>query len=123
MLRCLYQLLTQIRDRVREDLLVILAGQVYPLGELLRASPALAARFPVVIDFPGYTADELAAIFATLAEEAGSRSPRRPRARPPPYSDRPKAVTDRATRVWPSGCWTRPSPARLAGSLRCLLPT
>jgi hypothetical protein len=71
MLRCLYQLLTQIRDRVREDLLVILAGQVYPLGELLRASPALAARFPVVIDFPGYTADELAAIFATLAEEAG----------------------------------------------------
>ena len=71
MLRCLYQLLTQIRDRVREDLLVILAGQVYPLGELLRANPALAARFPVVIDFPGYTADELAAIFATLAEEAG----------------------------------------------------
>jgi hypothetical protein len=71
MLRCLYQLLTQVRDRVREDLAVILAGQARPLGELLRASPALAARFPAVIDFPGYTADELASVFAALAEEAG----------------------------------------------------
>jgi hypothetical protein len=71
MLRCLYQLLTQLRDRLREDLLVILAGQARPLGNLLRASPALAARFPAVIDFPGYTTDELAAIFAALAEEAG----------------------------------------------------
>jgi hypothetical protein len=71
MLGCLYQLLTQIRDRVREDLAVILAGRARPLGELLRASPALAARFPAVIDFPGYTADQLAAIFAALAEEAG----------------------------------------------------
>jgi hypothetical protein len=27
----------------------------------------LAARFPAVIDFPGYTADELASVFAALA--------------------------------------------------------
>jgi hypothetical protein len=66
MARCLYQLLTQVRDRHREDLLVILAGQARPLGELLRTSPALAARFPAVIDFPGYTAAQLAAIFAAL---------------------------------------------------------
>ena len=71
MLRCLYQLLTQVRDRVREDLAVILAGRAGPLGELLRVNPALAARFPAVIDFPGYTADELASVFAALAEEAG----------------------------------------------------
>jgi hypothetical protein len=71
MLRCLYQLLTQVRDRRREDLLVILAGQARPLGELLRVSSALAARFPTIIDFPGYTANELAIIFAVLAEEAG----------------------------------------------------
>ena len=38
---------------------------------MLRTSPALAARFPAVIDFPGYTAGQLAAIFATLAGEAG----------------------------------------------------
>jgi hypothetical protein len=52
MLRCLYELLTQVRDRLREDLAVILADQARPLGELLRASPALAARFPAVIDLP-----------------------------------------------------------------------
>lgn len=75
MVRCLYQLLTQVRDRVREDLVVILAGQARPLGELLRASPALAARFRRVMP------------------------------------------------VWPSGCWTKPPPARLAGSQPCPLPT
>jgi hypothetical protein len=50
---------------------VILAGRADPLRDLLRANPALAARFPAVIDFPGYTASQLAAIFATLADEAG----------------------------------------------------
>lgn len=46
---------------------MILAGQARPLG----ASPALAVRFPAVIDFPGYTASQLTAIFTTLAEETG----------------------------------------------------
>ena len=50
-LRCLYQELTCSRDH-------------------LRASPALAARFPAVIDFPGYTTGQLAAVFAALAGEA-----------------------------------------------------
>ncbi len=67
MLRRLYQELTEWR----EDLAVILAGQAGPLRDLLAASPPLAARFPAVIDFPGYTAAHLAAIFATLAGEAG----------------------------------------------------
>jgi hypothetical protein len=35
------------------------------------ASPSLAARFPVTIEFPGYTAAQLADIFAALASEAG----------------------------------------------------
>ena len=38
---------------------------------MLAANPALAARFPAVINFPGYTAGQLAAIFAALAGEAG----------------------------------------------------
>jgi Holliday junction resolvasome RuvABC ATP-dependent DNA helicase subunit len=38
---------------------------------MLDANPALAARFPAVINFPGYTASQLAGIFATLAGEAG----------------------------------------------------
>jgi hypothetical protein len=66
LLRCLYKELT---DSGR--LAVILAGQQGPLRDMLHASPALAARFPAVIDFPGYTAAQLAAIFAALAGEAG----------------------------------------------------
>ncbi len=46
-------------------------GQAGPLRGLLRVSPRLAARFPAIIDFPGYTPGQLAAIFATLAGEAG----------------------------------------------------
>ena len=38
---------------------------------MLHASPALAARFPVIIDFPGYTPAQLTAILQTLAAEAG----------------------------------------------------
>jgi hypothetical protein len=70
-LRCLYATLTEARDLMHDDLAVILAGHAGPVAELLAASPALAARFPVIIDFPGYTAVELAAIFAALAGEAG----------------------------------------------------
>jgi hypothetical protein len=68
-LRRLYQELTEWRD----DLAVVLAGQAVPLRDLLRASPPLAARFPAVIDFPGYTAGQLAAIFATQLATLGLR--------------------------------------------------
>ena len=57
-LRCLHQELTYSRTHLRDELAVILAGQAGPLRDLLRASPALAARFPAVIDFPGYTAGQ-----------------------------------------------------------------
>ena len=35
---------------------------VHPLRDMLHAAPALAARFPAVIDFPGYTPAQLTAI-------------------------------------------------------------
>ena len=71
-LRCLYRQLTAARNHsCADDLAVILAGRQSPLRGLLRASPALAARFPAIIDFPGYTPGQLAAIFTTLAAEAG----------------------------------------------------
>jgi AAA lid domain/ATPase family associated with various cellular activities (AAA) len=74
LLRCLYKELTVSRDHSHNHssgLAVILAGPEGPLRDMLRANPALAARFPAVINFPGYTAGQLAAIFATLAGEAG----------------------------------------------------
>ena len=71
LLRCLYRELTDARDHSDGQLAVILAGQAGPLRDMLHANPALAARFPAVIDFPGYTAGQLTAIFTTLASEAG----------------------------------------------------
>jgi hypothetical protein len=73
-LRCLYKELTVSRDHSHNHssgLSVILAGPEGPLRGMLADNPALAARFPAVITFPGYTALQLAAIFAALAGEAG----------------------------------------------------
>jgi len=116
LLHCLYKELTDSRDHSAGQLAVILAGKADPLRDLLRASPALAARFPAVIDFPGYTAMQLAAIFATWPARPGSPSPPKAHARPPTSSPRPKPATAPATPAWPSGCSTRPPSARPAGS-------
>jgi hypothetical protein len=70
-LRCLYQLLTESRKFHGDELAVILAGRADPLREMLHTSPALAARFPAIIDFPGYTPAQLTAILHALAAEAG----------------------------------------------------
>lgn len=71
-LRCLYQAMTHGHRHSRNDeLVIILAGQPGPLRDMLAAAPALAARFPAVIDFPGYTPAQLTAVFAALAGEAG----------------------------------------------------
>jgi stage V sporulation protein K len=67
----LYKKMTEYRQEMRDDLAVILAGLTEPLRSLLYAVPPLAARFSAVVDFPGYTTDQLAAIFSTLASEAG----------------------------------------------------
>ena len=53
------------------ELAIILSGRKDPLHALLTASPALAAQFPAIIDFPGYTPAQLAAIVTALASEAG----------------------------------------------------
>lgn len=75
-LRCLYQELTEARKLHRNDeLAIILAGQAGPLRDLLRASPPLAARFPAIIDFPGYTPGQLTAVFTRLSNEAGFTLP------------------------------------------------
>lgn len=71
LLRCRYQVLTEARKYHGDELAVILAGQAGPLRDLLHAAPALAARFPAVIDFPGYTPAQLTAILQALAAEAG----------------------------------------------------
>lgn len=71
LLRCLYQLLTESRKFHGDELAVILTGEADALRAMLHASRALAARFPAVIDFPGYTPAQLTGILHALAAEAG----------------------------------------------------
>jgi hypothetical protein len=70
-LRRLYENLNDSRDLFDLEVAVIMAGQAEPLRRLLRDNPPLAGRFRAVIDFPGYTPGQLAAILVTLAGEAG----------------------------------------------------
>jgi replication-associated recombination protein RarA len=53
------------------NLVVILAGPAAGMRQYLAGHPALAAQFPVTIEFPGYTSEELAVIFAARARQAG----------------------------------------------------
>jgi hypothetical protein len=109
LLRCLYKELT---DSGR--LAVILAGQQGPLRDMLHASPALAARFPAVIDFPGYTAVQLAAIFAALAGEAGfALTPDAARKAAAVLAEADHGAGNARLAV---SCWTRSPSARPAGS-------
>ncbi|HEY1002756.1 MAG TPA: hypothetical protein VGD83_24260 [Streptosporangiaceae bacterium] len=85
------------------ELAIILSGRKDPLHGLLTASPALAARFPAIIDFPGYTPDQLATIVTALAREAGLCLTPTPSAKPPPSSPMLRNATPPATPAWPSG--------------------
>jgi hypothetical protein len=57
------------RDRV----VVILAGYPDEMDALLTLNPGMGSRFPRVLHFPDYTADELGAIAEAVADGAGYR--------------------------------------------------
>ena len=66
--RALQELITGYRGG---NLVVILAGPGTPVRQFLLDNPGLAARFPVTVECPGYTGEELAAVFSRRAQEAG----------------------------------------------------
>jgi hypothetical protein len=70
-LRRLYENLNEYRELLDQEVAVILAGQAVPLRRMLHDHPPLAARFQAVIDFPGYTPEQLTIILIGLADEAG----------------------------------------------------
>ncbi len=50
----------------RERLAAVLAGYDEPMQRLLDSNPGLRSRFPTILQFPAYTADELAQIFRQM---------------------------------------------------------
>ncbi len=55
----------------RDNLIVILAGYSKEMEDFLESNSGLKSRFPNIIDFPDYTADELAAIARITAKGKG----------------------------------------------------
>ena len=59
--------LVKLMEDRRERLVVIVAGYTDEMDDFINSNPGLRSRFPRVIHFPDYSADELIAIFETLA--------------------------------------------------------
>lgn len=57
----------------RNDLIVILAGYSREMEEFLTANSGLRSRFPNIIEFPDYTAQELLAITKSIVKGKGYR--------------------------------------------------
>ena len=57
----------------REDLVVILAGYSHEMAEFLTANSGLRSRFPNIIEFPDYTAQELLDITKSIVKGKGYR--------------------------------------------------
>ncbi|MFI0372538.1 AAA family ATPase [Actinomadura sp. 1N219] len=63
--------LLRLMEEHRGDLVVIVAGYEAEMEQFLDANPGLKSRFPKVLRFPDYSADELVTIFEFMAAEAG----------------------------------------------------
>ncbi|MFI0407557.1 AAA family ATPase [Actinomadura sp. 3N508] len=63
--------LLRLMEEHRGDLVVIVAGYEAEMERFLDANPGLKSRFPKVLRFPDYSADELVTIFEFMAAEAG----------------------------------------------------
>ncbi len=63
--------LVKLMDDNRERLVVILAGYSKNMDDFLLTNPGLKSRFPNIIDFPDYSADELMFIADSLYSSKG----------------------------------------------------
>ena len=58
-------------ENLRDDLVVILAGYTQEMSEFLKSNPGLRSRIPFQIEFPDYSAAELAQITIIEARHSG----------------------------------------------------
>ncbi len=63
------EILLQVMESQRDDLVVILAGYKDRMDDFFRSNPGMSSRIAHHIDFPDYTLDELAAIAGLIAAE------------------------------------------------------
>jgi len=62
------EILLQVMENQRDDLVVILAGYKDRMDTFFRSNPGMSSRIAHHIDFPDYSADELAAIANLMLE-------------------------------------------------------
>jgi probable Rubsico expression protein CbbX len=63
------EILLQVMENQREDLVVILAGYKEPMDKFYESNPGLSSRIANHIDFPDYTVEELLKIAKMMLEE------------------------------------------------------
>ena len=63
--------LLKLMEDHRDEVVVIVAGYPREMQRFLESNTGLASRFPKTLTFADYDADELAAIFHLVAEQAG----------------------------------------------------
>ena len=63
------EILLQVMENQRDDLVVILAGYKEPMDKFYESNPGLSSRIANHIDFPDYTVDELLQIAKLMLEE------------------------------------------------------
>jgi probable Rubsico expression protein CbbX len=63
------EILLQVMENQRDDLVVILAGYKKPMDKFYESNPGLSSRIANHIDFPDYTIDELLQISKLMLEE------------------------------------------------------
>ena len=65
------EILLQVMENNRDDLVVILAGYAEKMDQFFSANPGMQSRVAHHITFPDYTVDELEQIAALMTEELG----------------------------------------------------
>ena len=63
------EILLQVMENQREDLVVILAGYKEPMDKFYESNPGLSSRIANHIDFPDYTVEELLQISKLMLED------------------------------------------------------
>ncbi len=67
------EILLQVMENHRDDLVVILAGYKDRMGTFFQSNPGMSSRIAHHIDFPDYSADELLAIAEKMAGQMNYR--------------------------------------------------